>query len=256
MEPYDLFADKMAVTRPVLSVFFSIIRSSERCYVIGQRVDPYVHDMLWIVRNRDAPVEGSTRDTQILHALLNERNHFVASRLRNKEIRICSEELKQSVCILAHSEEISFFACLFYRSSAVRAASVDQLGLCPEGLAFFAVKALIGSLVYIAVIIHSLPDLLHTLHMSRLCGPDEIIIGYLHCLPQILDAGYDLVNILLRGHALLLCEKLDLLSVLVCTCQEHDIVTLQSLESRHRVSHDCTVCVSDMQIRARIVNWS
>ena len=48
---------KMKISRPVFVILFRFIRPAERGYIVGESVDPYVHDMLWIIRHRDAPVE-------------------------------------------------------------------------------------------------------------------------------------------------------------------------------------------------------
>ncbi len=52
---------------------------------------------------------------------------------------------------------------------------------------------------------------------------NKTVVGNVHQLPQLLDAGHDLVYILLRGNACSLRLLLDLLAVLVRAGEEHHI---------------------------------
>ena len=143
---------------------------------------------------------------------------------------------------------------MLHRASAVRAAAIHQLCFCPEGFTFLAVKSFVCTLIDVSLVVHSLPDLLDSLHMSGLRGPDEIIIGDLHGLPEILDTCNYLINVFLRCHACFLSLGLDLLAVLVSSCQEVNVIALKTLESGHGISHDSTVSMPDVKVRAGIIN--
>jgi hypothetical protein len=54
-------------------------RSAERADVVGQGIEPDVHDVLRVARNRDAPAEAGTRDGQIPKTFFDERLHLVES---------------------------------------------------------------------------------------------------------------------------------------------------------------------------------
>ena len=84
--------------------------------------------------------------------------------------------LDQSVRILAHTEEISFFFRRFYHAAAVRALAVHQLGLCPERFTRGTIHTFVCSLVDIALIIETLEDLLYLLLMILIGSTDELII--------------------------------------------------------------------------------
>ena len=244
----------MDVRRPVLVVLFRLIRPAQRGDIVGERVDPYVHYVLRVVRHRDAPVECASRNAEILKALLDEAPHLVSSCLRLQEFRMLVIELQDLVGVVGQLEEICFLTCLLNRPSAIRAAAVDKLRLRPECLALLAVETFISAFIDIALIVHPLPDLLDPLHVPFLSRPDEVIIRDLHGRPQVLDARDYLIDILLRSNALFDSLGLDLLTVLICSREEHDVVALQPLEACHGVSHDRAVGVSDVQVSAWVVD--
>ena len=244
----------MNICRPVLIVLLAVVRSAESCNVVGKRVYPYVHNVLRIIRYRNTPVECASGYTEVFESLLDEASHLVPSCLRFEEFRMLIVELEDLVCIVGKLEEVCLFACLLNRSAAVRALAVNQLALCPEGFTWCAVQTFVCAFINIALLIHSLPDLLDSCHVSLFCSSDEVIIRDLHGCPQILDACNDLINVLLRSNALLDRLGLDLLSVLIGTCQEHYVISLKSLESCHSICHYGAVCVTDVQIGARIID--
>ena len=69
VEANDLLAHQMHVGRPVLPEQLVMIGGvAQGGDVVGQRVQPYVHDMLGVEVHRDAPLEGGAADAQILQA--------------------------------------------------------------------------------------------------------------------------------------------------------------------------------------------
>ena len=256
VETYDFLTNQMNVSRPVVVVLFRFVRPSQCGDVVAERIQPYIYYMLFIDWYRDAPVKGRSGNTEVFHALFDECDHFVSSSFRFQEFRRLAENAQQFISVFADFEEVSFFLCFGNFSAAVRAIlAVYQLVLGPEGFARRAVPAFVLALVDVALFVHLHEERLDSLDVSRLRGADEIIVGNLHGLPQVLDACNHFVYILLRGDSFFFRQKLDLLTVFVCACQEHDIVTLQSLEPGHGVGHYSTVSVTYMKVRARVINW-
>ena len=64
----DFLADDVVIDRPVLLHWLSSRAEAERRQVVGQRIEPDVHDVLRIVWNRNAPLERRAADAQILEA--------------------------------------------------------------------------------------------------------------------------------------------------------------------------------------------
>ena len=88
-------------------------------------------------------------------------------------------------------------------------------------------------------------------------GADETVVGDVHQLPQVKDAlraGDNVVHELLGGDAGFSGLVLDLLTVLVGTGEEHDVVALEPLEPGHGVRCHGAVGMADMQLGGRIVN--
>ena len=90
--------------------------------------------------------------------------------------------------------------------------------------------------------------------MSWLRSPYKIIVGNLHRLPQIFYPRYDAIHIFLGTYTLFFSYGLYLLSVFVCSRKKSHIISGQPFESCHCVSHYRTVRMSDVKIRAWIVN--
>ena len=67
--------------------------------------------------------------------------------------------------------------------------------------------------------------------MALLGGADEVVVGNVHDLPELLGVDADLVHVRLRGDALFRGLALDLLAVLVQARQEERIVSLQRLSA-------------------------
>ena len=255
MEPDDFLSHQMNVGRPV---FFKetvlLIRVSQSRNIVGKSIQPDIYDVLRIGRNADAPVEGTAGNTQVVESLSQEAEHLVSSRLRLQKFRILFQQIDQPVLISGKAEKIRLLAGFFHRSSAVRTLSVHRLYLCPERLTRRTVQSFIFSLIDIALFVHLFKDRLHTLHMPVLRRTDKIVIGDFHSIPQSDDSAHDIVHVLLRCHAVLRSHFLDFLTVLVRAGQETDIISRSPLKPCHRIGHDGTVSVSDVKIRAGIIN--
>ena len=84
--------------------------------------------------------------------------------------------------------------------------------------------------------------------MEIICRADEEIVGRVHLVPDPSDLRGRLVDEFLRRHARLLCALLDLLSVLVRSCLEMNVVPHLALVSGDRVRQDDLICVSDVRL--------
>ena len=71
--------------------------------------------------------------------------------------------------------------------------------------------------------------------MVIICGTDEFIIGSVHEVPDLLDLSCYVVNELLRSYACVRSLSLDLLTVLVGSCLEVNVIALFSLVACDRV---------------------
>ncbi len=109
VETRNILADNMRVCWPVSPLVARRIWIAECGNVVGQSIDPDIHDVLFITWNRNAPIECRARNRQILQARLYEANDLVATLRRHDEAGIVFIKLKQLVLIIRQTEEIAFF---------------------------------------------------------------------------------------------------------------------------------------------------
>ena len=258
MEADDVLTDEVEIRRPELvehRVAVSVRIIAETGDIVRERVEPYIYDVLRILDDRDAPLEGGSGDAEILETRLQEVvDHLILTGYRLDELRMLVVVLHETVRILAHPEEVSLLTLLLYRASAVRALAVHELRIGPEGLTWGTVPALVLGLVDVALVVHLLEHLLYLLLVVVVGGTDELVVGGVHKIPDGLDVTCGLVNEGLRCHAGSGGLLLDLLAVLVGSGLELDVVALESLVSCDGVGQDDLICVSDMRLAGCIGN--
>ncbi len=88
----DVLADDVHIGRPVAPVRIAFIGKADAGDVVGQGVEPDIHDMLGIVRDLDAPVECGPRNRQISQSAFDEADNFVPARVGADEIRLSGIE--------------------------------------------------------------------------------------------------------------------------------------------------------------------
>ena len=163
--------------------------------------------------------------------------------------------VNKPVLILAHAEEVALLARRLGGAAAVRAeVALLELRGRPEGLAFGAVLALVGTLVDVALLVELLEDLLHGLDVALVRGADEVVVLDVHQLPQVLGGGDDLIDKFLGRLAGLRGLALDLLAVFVRAGEEVGVVAELLFEARHRVGGHGGVGVADVHVAAGVVD--
>ena len=260
MEPHDLLADKMHVSRPeslVVAVGVLIVHEAQGGGVVEQGIDPDVDDVLGVEVDGDAPLETSTGDAEVLQARIDEVvHHLVDAGTGQQEVGV-DQQVTHAVGVLGQAEEVSLFLSIDDRTAAVRAAAGDQLALGPEALTGGAVLTLVGALVDVALFVHLFKDLLDGGNVIIVGGTDKAVVADVHQFPQVLDAlgAFDnVVDELLRGDASLFCLQLDLLAVLVGAGQELDFVALQALVAGHGVGGHGAIGMADVQLIAGVID--
>ena len=256
MEADNVFPDQVNVRGPVaVHQIFLVVQIAQSRDVVRQRVHPDVDDVIRIEADRYTPVEGASRDAQILKTWSQEVvEHFILARFRLDKIRMSFDIVDEPVRVLAHSEEVRFLGSRLHLAAAVGTFAVDELRVCPEGFAGRTVVAFVLALVNIPLIVQLLEDTLDRLDVLRIGGADKLIVVDVHQLPQRLDLLDLSVHIFLRRNPRGFRDLLDLLTVLVRARQQICVVACQRLEALHRIGRYRRVGVSDMEISARIVD--
>ena len=97
VEADDVLADHVQVGRPVLPQRIAGVGIAARGDVVGERVQPDIHDVLGIARHRHAPREAGARHREVLQAALHEADDLVAPAVRRDEARVLVVEVEQPV---------------------------------------------------------------------------------------------------------------------------------------------------------------
>ena len=120
VEAHDVLADDVQRRRPIALEFLAVVvGKADAGDVIGQRVDPHIHDVLVVAGHADAPVEGGARDRQVLQAAAHEARDFVEPLLRQHVIRPLVE-LEQFVLISRQAEEVTLLLHPLDRRAGLR----------------------------------------------------------------------------------------------------------------------------------------
>ena len=203
--------------------------------------------MLLIKGHLDTPGKGGTGHAEILQACLQEVvDDLLLAGLGLNEAGMLLDVGHESVGVLLHVEEIGLLRSALDLAATVGALAISGLGVGEEGLAGDAVPALVAALIDIALIVELLEQLLHSRLVVVVGGADEVIVGNVHLVPQILDLPRHAIHVGLGGDARGVGEILDLLAVLVGTRAEVDVVAHLSLVAGDGVGHDGLVGVAEV----------
>ena len=144
MEAGDVLADDMRVRGPEFRPR-AIIREAGRGDVIGQRVDPDIHHVLRVARNRHAPFQRRAADREVGQTPLHEGDDLVAIFFRRDESGMGGIMREQLVGILREPEKIALLLDPFDRRAARRelrsVRAVGQLALVEIGLVAHRIPA-------------------------------------------------------------------------------------------------------------------
>ena len=99
METHDFLTYQMQACRPVFLEFFRIAAVADTGEIVQQRIEPYIYNMFFIERYRNAPVESCSGNAQVFQTLFDEVNHLIAAADRLDKIRMSFNILQQSVLI-------------------------------------------------------------------------------------------------------------------------------------------------------------
>ena len=255
VEPDDLLAHKVDVSRPVLVVIGQVVAAvAQSSDIVGQCVHPHIHHMLGVKVHRHAPGKAGAGNTQVAQALLDEVNHLVFAALRLDELGVLFIQLQNAVAVFGKTEEIGLFLSPFDLTAAVGAFAVLQLGLGPESLTVGAVPALILALIDLPAVVQLFENLLHALDVIVVGGADKTVIADIQKFPQILENGNDMIHILFGGDALRFGLLLDFQAVLIGAGEEHDVAPLHSLITGDGVAGNGAIAVPDVGVAGRIID--
>ena len=232
--------------------------AGQRCHcgadagnVVGQRVDPDIHDVIGRAGHRHAPVEGGARHREVGEPALDEADHLVEARVRPDEVGMGLVMRQQPVLVLGQTEEIGLLLGPFDRralgadADAVGADSGLVLGVI--GLVADRIPALIAAEIDVAGRDHRIPDRLARPVVARLGGADEVVVGNREGLRHGPEGRGVAVGQLARRQPLAGRRLHHLQAVLVGAGQEEHVVTVVAHEARNGIGGDDLVGMADMR---------
>ena len=96
VEAKNILSDNVNVCRPGASYCIARLpRVARDCEIIGQRIDPDIHDVAIAAGHLDAPVETGAADRQIVEAAGDETDDLVAPGFGTDEIGVGVVEIEQ-----------------------------------------------------------------------------------------------------------------------------------------------------------------
>src|SRR6185437_1500292 len=240
VEAADLFADEVQVGRPVFLEFFLVfgrIRTiTDGRYVVRERIEPYVDDVLLVAGYRNAPFDGGTADGEILETAAHKADDFAARGLRAHETGIGFIELEELALESRELEEVVLLAHGFRRPAAVgakRARRAFNVSLVED-----AILAGVRTLVDVAAVAKRGEKMLHAALVARLGSANEVVIGETEAIPEAAEFLRDGVGELLRSAAGKLGAAFDLLPVLVCARKKPGVDAESALATGNGVTDD------------------
>ena len=154
--------------------------------------------------------------------------------------------LYELIGVFLHIEEVRLLLCLLYGCAAIGAFAVNYLCVGKEGLAGGAIPALVISLVDIALLQESFKYLLYCVNVIIVGGAHKVVVAYVHLIPDTADNARYVINVRLRRDACGGGVVLDLLSVLIGTRAEENVVSPQSSVACNGVGSNSLVGVAYM----------
>ena len=256
MVAQDVLADDVVVGRPRPLEALRVRAESHCGDVVLQRVDPHVHHVAQVPGDRDAPAERRPRHRQVLQAGPHEGKDLVAAALWRHEVRLRLVELDQPVPVGGEPEEVVVLLQHHHGALVDRAEAVDDLGGLVEALAGHAVRSLVLAEVDVALVVELLRQPLHRADMALLRGADEVVVGDLEPLPDLLPAGHDPVGPRLRIEPGCGGRQGHLLAVLVGSGEKVDPLAAQAVVARQEICGNRGVSVPDMGNIVHVIDRS
>ncbi len=252
MEARDVLTDDVCIGRPIAPFLVRSVGIAECRDVVCQGVDPDIHDMLFVTRHWNAPIEGRARNRQVLQARLDEAHDLVAAFRRHNEARIFLVKIKQPVLIGRKAEEIAFLLDPFdgrtLRAVANAILADFRFLFTVIGFVTHGVPTGISTLVDIAIVGHRFPDSLAGLVMPLLRGADIVIVGAVQHVGHLPKCSRIAVCKLPRRDAFLARALQHLDAVFVRTGQKENILAIQSLKTRHGIGRDKFIRMADVRL--------
>ena len=174
-----------------------VVRETDGRDVVRECVEPYIHDVLRIVRHGNAPLERRPADAQVPETGLDERDDLVPSYLRCHEVGLLLIQLEQFLLKCRKLEEVALLAHTVDRPAAIRTPPVHELSFGNERFVDGAVPALVGCLVEETTVTNTAPNRLRGVDVARFGRAYEVVVRNVQVLKQGLNDA-EMASVCLR----------------------------------------------------------
>ena len=234
-------------------------------HVVQQRVEPHIGHMAVVERHGNAPIEARTAHGKVVQTAFDEAAHLIHAEIGLHEFGMLVVEREQLVLERGKLEEVRLFLHALERTMAIGAqvlanrtvllVALLHLVVGVIGLVGHAVPTIVAALVQVARFLHALPEVLNRMVLARLGRANEVVIGNLERLPQILEQGSLAVAPRLRRiEAVLLGGLGDLFAMLIHAGEEFDVVAHRATVASLDIGQDGRVRGSQMGRRVYVIN--
>ena len=258
VETQDVLTNQMQIGRPVFLIIFAVVAVSVKAKtgdIVGQSVQPNVYNVSIVEVHGDAPLEGSSRNAKVLQALLQEVvHHFIFTGNGLNEFGMLFDMFYQTIRILAHLEEVSFFLGRFYISTAVGALAVHQLTLRPKRFAGSTIHPYVFTLIDVALFVEFLKNLRYLSAMFGVGRTHKLIVRSAHHVPNVFDGTSHVIDKRLGRYAGCRRFFFNFLAVFVRTRLEEYVIALLALKTSNRISQNRFIGIPDMGFPGSVCN--
>jgi len=261
VKAHDVLADDVQVRRPILLEFLTRrVGKANGRDVVGQRIDPYIHDVFGVARDPYSPIEGGARERKILQTAPHETYDLIHPLLRQHEIRNPRVEVEQLVRIFGQPEEVALLLDPFYRG-AMRAETLPALAetrfaLVVIGLVADRIPARVFVEIDIAGRLHPFPDSFRGATVTRFGGADEVVVRAVELLHHRLEARHVAFHQLARCQIFLGRGLQHFNAVFVGAGEKVHVPAVEPHEACYGVGGDRLIGVADMGRAVRISDCS
>jgi hypothetical protein len=255
VETEDVLADQVSDVRPVpLGQVLALLGVRERAQVVDQRVDPDVHDLVGVPRDRDAPRLSGTAQAEVLQPARDEAPRLVVPEPRQHEVGSLVVEPEQLVLVGREAEEPVSLLDPLGHGAVVGTLAVHELRLGLEGLAAHAVETGVDVLVDVPVVVDPLDEVLDEADVPLVGRADEEVDVSADSWRQLPPHLGDAVDVLLRLDALLHRDAVHARRMLVGPREEERVLAALATVSDQDVGRDRRVRVPDVRRRVHVVD--
>ena len=225
--------------------------------VVRQRVEPDIRDEFAIERELDAPREPGLRtgDAEVVHRLLQELEHLLATMRRIDEVRIVLQVLDEPGLELRQLEVVVLLGGLGHFTIDRRPVALGVAVLVAQELLLaHGVPTGLGRLEDQALVEELLQEILHHRLVAGFGGPDVVVVRDVQQAEHLLENRGHLVDQRLGLDLALLGRLLDLLAVFIEAGQEVHVVAQHAVVTRQDVREDLFVGMAEVRGAIRIID--